>query len=59
MNVIVMCDEEKERNVFQVQNLVGTTSVQVMRAPGVGEKGLPLVVNHREGVVGVSEPVAV
>jgi hypothetical protein len=57
MNVIVMCGEEKEKRVLQVQNLVGMKNVEVTRATGVGERGLPLVVNLRGGVGGVSEPV--
>jgi hypothetical protein len=59
MNVIVMYAEEKERRVFQAQNLGDTISVEavVMRAAGVGVKGLPLVVNLHAGVGGVSEPV--
>jgi hypothetical protein len=56
MNVIVMCDE-KERRVFQAQNLVVTTSVEVTRATGVGGRGLPLVVSLHGGVGVGSEPV--
>jgi hypothetical protein len=57
MNVIVMCDDQKERRVLQPPNLVDMKSVEVMRATGVGGKGLPLVVNLHEGVGGDSEPV--
>ena len=53
-----MCvEEEKERKILQVQNLVDMKNVEVTRAPGVGGKGLPLVVNLHAGVGGVSEPV--
>jgi hypothetical protein len=56
-NVIVMCGEEKERRVLQVQNLVGMKNVEVTRAAGVGERGLHPVANLHEGVGEVSEPV--
>jgi hypothetical protein len=57
MNVIVICDEEKERRVFQAQNLVVTTNVEVMRATGVGGRDLPLVASLHAGVGVGSEPV--
>jgi hypothetical protein len=56
-NVTVRYDEEKERRIFQAQNLVDMTNVEVMRAIGVGERVLPLVVSLHAGVGVGSEPV--
>jgi len=59
MNVIVIHDKQKERRVFQAQNLVDMTNVEVTRTTGVGGRVLPLVVSLHAGVGVGSEPVVV